>query len=222
MSELGKLYDWCLVWCDCDLSNIIIIDWRLHHHHWTGVRSCKCSPAHHRSRYMFGTHQIFTLIWVCGVCLTVPVCRVEFPHISQFLLMLALRVRLAALELTSLVTHGIILPSSLLLPIIAHRGRSWSIFRRETGARCDSHHFWWQVSLAGFVLSAADSLINLSRVVTRCAPAQSVSRPRSSKIKRGSCIEAPGGLGEQGTCLVRYESRDSIKVTTISSSSNPH
>ena len=198
--------------------------WSIEHHNywllgrpqqWSGVLSCKCSPAHQRSRYMFGTHQIFTLIWVC-------LCRVEFPHISQFLLMLALRVRLAALELTSLVTHGIILPSSLLLPIIAHRGRSWSIFRRETGARCDSHQFWWQVSLAGFVLSAAGSLINLSRVVTRCAPAQSVSRPRSSKIKRGSCIEAPGGLGEQGTCLVRYESRDSIKVTTISSSSNPH
>ena len=73
---------------------------------------------------MFGTDQIFTLILQCAhSVLSVCLCRVEFPHISQFLLMLALRVRLAALELTSLVTHGIILPSSLLLPIIAHRGR---------------------------------------------------------------------------------------------------
>ena len=105
-------------------------------------------------------------------CASVCLCRVEFPHISQFLLMLALRVRLAALELTSLVTHGIILPSHLTITHHRTPRSSWSIFRRETGVRCDSHQFWWQVSLAGFVLSAPGSLINLSRVVTRCAPAQ--------------------------------------------------
>lgn len=113
--------------------------WSIEHHNywllgrpqqWSGVLSCKCSPAHQRSRYMFGTHQIFTLIWVC-------LCRVEFPHISQFLLMLALRVRLAALELTSLVTHGIILPSSLLPPPTHHRTPRSVLINIQEGDRCE-------------------------------------------------------------------------------------
>ena len=158
---------------------------RLQHHQWTRVSTYILTvwpgPVAHRcSRYMFGTHHIFTLIWVCAsLCL----CRVEFPHISQFLLMLALRVRLAALELTSpgyTWHHLTLLPTSHpslhteVVLINIQEGDRCEVW----GVRCDSHQFWWQVSLAGFVLSAPGSLINLSRVVTRCAPAhQSASQP---------------------------------------------
>ena len=195
------------MWCDCDLSNIIIIDSSLLQrvvtsHNLTSVAgTARSGPAP-------------------GICLartkflrwSQSVCRVEFPHISQFLLMLALRVqpvqRRTGINQLGYTWHN------------TGRYPSWQtevgMINIQQGDRCESHQFCWQVSLAGFVLSAPGSLINLSRVVTRCAPAPPAGRALDGKIRWGSCIEAPGGLGEQhlsGEIWEEQEQPESVRAS---------
>lgn len=175
------------MWCDCDLSNIIIIDSSLLQrvvtsHNLTSVAgTARSGPAP-------------------GICLartkflrwSQSVCRVEFPHISQFLLMLALRVqpvqRRTGINQLGYTWHN------------TGRYPSWQtevgMINIQQGDRCESHQFCWQVSLAGFVLSAADSLINLSRVVTRCAgQTRLAAAGRQNKMRKLYWGPGRGGAG---------------------------